>query len=78
MLLAKLYNTALHLHLMFCMQLLAGFLISLSSLPVYLRWLKYLSIFHYSIEVSESECLYIMYTCTYCPEAFLSPGTGYQ
>lgn len=30
--------------------LLAGFLISLSSLPVYLRWLKYLSIFHYSIE----------------------------
>lgn len=35
-----------------CLQLFGGFLVSLNSLPVWLRWLKYLSLFRYSIEVS--------------------------
>ena len=33
------------------MQLFGGFLISLDSLPVYVSWLKYLSIFRYATEV---------------------------
>ena len=33
------------------MQLFGGFLIALSSLPEWIRWVKYLSLFRYSLEV---------------------------
>ena len=34
-----------------CLQLFGGFLIALSSLPEWLQWIKYLSLFRYSLEV---------------------------
>ena len=33
-------------------QLFGGLFISLDSLPVWLQWLKYLSVFRYGVEVS--------------------------
>ena len=33
------------------LQLFAGFLIALSSLPEWISWIKYLSLFKYSLEV---------------------------
>ena len=32
-------------------QLFGGFLLTLDSLPVYIRWLQYLSLFRYAVEV---------------------------
>jgi len=33
-------------------QLFGGFLIGLSSLPEWIQWMKYISLFRYAIEVS--------------------------
>ena len=38
----------------FLLQLFGGFLIGLSSLPVWINWMKYISIFRYAIEVSST------------------------
>ena len=49
-----------------CLQLFGGFLIALSSLPEWLQWIKYLSLFRYSLEVwTDLDCSYNMqYSCT--------------
>lgn len=49
------------------LQLFGGFFIALDSLPVWVSWLKWLSIFRYGVEVRTYVCVYVckyMYACT--------------
>ena len=63
----------IHVHPHF-VQLFGGFFIALDSLPVWLRWIKYLSLFRYGLEVGDMAvcvCLHcqifllLMYICVH-------------
>ena len=51
------YHTS-NMNFLLHLQLFGGFIIGLTSLPLWIQWMKYLSIFRYAIEV-DHPCVHV-------------------